>query len=197
MPPQQQLQLPTGFDFYHFGLAIAGFKATDNARIKNRRFKAHFGYEPYLCEITWARLVGSGWTCKVRSPNPRHLLWALMFNKAYRTEEEIAAKCDCDEKTFRKWCWFYLEGLARLDKSVVRIIFVVCSLSQCCQRKPSLLSSQHSMPFSFLYSSSRSAPLPPRHSLFWLSFSFLLLLPTCPGLSGCAALLLDPLEQSI
>jgi len=69
MPPQQQLQqLPTGFDFYRFGMAIAGFKATDNARIKNRRFKAHFGYDPYICKITWARLVGSGWTRKVRSP---------------------------------------------------------------------------------------------------------------------------------
>jgi len=141
MPPQQQLQqLPTGFDFYRFGMAIAGFKATDNARIKNRRFKAHFGYDPYLCEITWARLVGSGWTRKVRSPNPHHLLWALMFNKAYRTEEENAAKCDCDEKTFRKWCWFYLEGLARLDKSVVRILFH--RLLPQCQRQASL-SSQH------------------------------------------------------
>ena len=36
--------------------------------------------------------------------------------------------CNTDEGTredFQKWCWFYLEGIASLDKEAVRLIYLL------------------------------------------------------------------------
>ncbi|KAG9414463.1 hypothetical protein AC1031_013822 [Aphanomyces cochlioides] len=53
----------------------------------------------------------------VRPPNttPPHLLWALMFLKTYATEGEYHALTGADEKTFRKWCWIWVNIISDLD----------------------------------------------------------------------------------
>ena len=70
--------------------------------------------------VLWNLLGRSGWMKKLKHrPNPAHLLWALSFLKAYKKEADHAADVKKEEKTFRKWAWFYAEGIAKLVSRVV------------------------------------------------------------------------------
>ena len=73
-----------------------------------------------MCVTVWNRIINNGATADFKKPpKPVHLLWALLFLKAYNREEMNAAMCGCDEKTFRKWSWFYVEAMADLDSQLV------------------------------------------------------------------------------
>ena len=87
------------------------------------RFRSWFGTSPEICEILWARLNISGWTdfSGVRPAHPMYLLWALLFLKSYGTEALLSAVVGADEKTYRKWVWFYVKGIASLHGSIVSI----------------------------------------------------------------------------
>ena len=79
----------------------------------------------------------SGWLSKVNKANPFHLFWALKFLKNYETESVCAAKFDgVDEKTLRKWVWFYISGISQLASKVVshfnRINFVQLKKTYIC-----------------------------------------------------------------
>ena len=56
-------------------------------------------------------------------PNREHLLWAMRFMKLYSTEEIHAAEVQKSEKTWRKWTWLYLEGIASVTDEVVSLNF--------------------------------------------------------------------------
>ena len=73
--------------------------------------------EPAHVAFNWRELVNSAWTLfsDSRGANPEHLLWSLLFLKTYSTEEILAAQVGANEKTFRRWAWFYAEGIANLD----------------------------------------------------------------------------------
>ena len=47
-----------------------------------------------------------------RYAKPKHLLWALMLVKVYAKEEVLAKLARCDEKTFRKWAWLFVEEIS-------------------------------------------------------------------------------------
>ena len=64
----------------------------------------------------------------VSMPNgvhPHHLLWALMFLKLYCAESVLCMLASGengqvpDEKTFRKWCWLFVEVISDLQFSVI------------------------------------------------------------------------------
>lgn len=78
-----------------------------------------------MCSIVWSMIVLHGRTQLPTKPNPVHFLWALLFLKGYDTTAKNAAMADCDEKTFRKWCWFYVEAIADLDVDVVSCCVVL------------------------------------------------------------------------
>ena len=64
-----------------------------------------------------------GWHSKTTKANPSHLLWALHFMKNYETESEGATNFDgVDEKTLRKWVWFYVTGISKLASDVVSLL---------------------------------------------------------------------------
>jgi len=53
------------------------------------------------------------------------MLWGLLFLKSYGTEERHVAQVGgVDEKTFRKWAWYYAEAIADLAPRVVSLCFV-------------------------------------------------------------------------
>ncbi len=86
-------------------------------KIKNRRFIASFGATPLICAIVWNELKESNWFR--RSPakvKPCHLFMGLHFLKGYNTEASNAAMFQCDEKTFRRWSWYIVSGIANLEK---------------------------------------------------------------------------------
>jgi hypothetical protein len=69
----------------------------------------------------WQELVTRGYfRFAVRSSKPEYLLWCLLFLKNYSTEEIHSTIIDSYEKRFRKWAWFFAEGIAALDRKFVR-----------------------------------------------------------------------------
>ena len=114
--------LPNGSEFENLGLAIMGRQNSRcSAESRKCRFVAFFGMEPAFVAFTWRELITSGWTrfSGSRGANPEHLLWCLHFLKTYSTEEIVSARVEANEKTFRRWAWFYAEGIANLDRKFV------------------------------------------------------------------------------
>ena len=83
--------------------------------------------EPKICLIVFEMLEKTGWTSNLsKAANPVHLLWALRLLKSYNTEAELAAEAGGkDEKTYRKWAWLYITGIATLAPIVVSIFIVL------------------------------------------------------------------------
>lgn len=126
MQHSKPIPLYTAQYFEDLGMSLVGREKTTATHTKGRRFKAFFHQSPVMCSYGWRHLVESGWLDSINRPEPKHYLWTMMFLKLYGTEEVNASRVGCDEKTFRKWVWFYAEGIANLDKVFVS---VVCMLS--------------------------------------------------------------------
>jgi uncharacterized membrane protein len=105
----------------HLGLLVMGRHDRYTQHTLILWYRYWFGTSPTITAITWNCLVESGWTelSGVHEAKPKHLLWALMFLKSYGTEAVLSAIVDSDEKTFRKWAWFYVEGIASLHNHIV------------------------------------------------------------------------------
>jgi hypothetical protein len=102
------------------GNKIARIRPSESSRISRQRFIAFFGIEPTYCSMIWKLIVDSVLTQLKSKPKEEHLLWALMFLRRYDTHWILANNAGCDEKTFIKWSWFYVEAIANLDKKLVR-----------------------------------------------------------------------------
>ena len=84
-----------------------------------QRFCAMFGTSPDICSLLWDLLDPT--TTMPNEVRAVHLLWGLMFLKLYASEAvHCAISGGVDEKTFCKWSWFFVSGLADLAPQVVR-----------------------------------------------------------------------------
>jgi hypothetical protein len=108
-------------EFECVGLNIMGRRNAYTTETSRRRFASWFGTEPLVCSILWKKLVHSGWFdhAGMRGTDPKHLLWTLLFLKCYATESVNSAIVGVDEKTYRKWIWFYMEGMTQLHTHIV------------------------------------------------------------------------------
>ena len=105
--------------FLELGTDLKGRKVSSEA-VNLRRFKSWFGIEWRVISVVWYLLWKSGWMKSLKQcPNPVHLLWALLFLKEYKKEADHASDVRREEKTFRKWAWFYAEGISTLVSRVV------------------------------------------------------------------------------
>lgn len=133
-------ELPGRRVFEAMGFAIMRRENSRASRkTRMRRFVSWFGAEPVFLAIVWRKLHESGWLeFAGRRPKPVHLLWTFMWLKGYNNEEVHASQAGVDEKTFREKVWFYVEGIARLDTTIVRLVliavvaFVACFWSLIC-----------------------------------------------------------------
>jgi hypothetical protein len=80
-----------------------------------RRFVSAFCVEPIVVLELWREIEKATLVTEPRR-SPKYLLWALYFLTKYTTEGVAAGKCGCHEDTYRKWCWLYVEALARLTE---------------------------------------------------------------------------------
>lgn len=96
--------------FWHEGLTIMKYGSSNSTMTGNRKFRAFFGVSPNACSVAW-KLIKD----KPQSSEPKHLLWCLLFLKAYNKEHVNSALTGADEKTFRKWTWTFVELLAGLQ----------------------------------------------------------------------------------
>jgi hypothetical protein len=95
-------------------------------RKSHKRFCATFGMPPRLVALVWKCLLNDGFLNHLgpRSIKPVHLLWSLYFLRCYNIEQINGMTVGCDEKTFRKWAWFYAKCIAKLDAKYVSVIII-------------------------------------------------------------------------
>jgi hypothetical protein len=85
---------------------------------RDRQFKALFGTTAQVCVTLWELM--SPETSMPKNARPKHLLWALLLLKVYGTETVLSSLVGgTTEKTYRKWAWCFIEGIAKLESSVV------------------------------------------------------------------------------
>lgn len=87
-------------------------------------FKATYGVSWNICEAVWDLLDEHGAYRNVRQPE--HLMWCLLFLKAYTVEYLNAKMVGTTPKTFRKWVWRVMEEIASLRAVVVSFNLFVC-----------------------------------------------------------------------
>ena len=80
-------------------------------QLNDRRFRTAFGCCSRVCSLAWL-LVVDGWTNRPKQATKIWFLWALSLLKTYDTEANMASNCGVDEKTFRKWAWFFIQELS-------------------------------------------------------------------------------------
>ena len=89
-----------------------------------RKYESCFGAAPFYCAILWYELGLSYFDhgAPTAHVQPKHLLMALHFLKAYNTEDRSTIFHRCDAKTLRQWVWYMLKGIASLDVKFVRAL---------------------------------------------------------------------------
>lgn len=88
---------------------------------EDREFRENFGCSVRVCHSLWNLLKK---TDNLPS-NGRleHFLWALMFLKIYGTEKVMCSRAGgVDKDTFRKWTWLFVDAIASLESSLVRML---------------------------------------------------------------------------
>lgn len=115
-----EIHLYSADEFERLGFKMVNFNGRGSLHNRYRRYKSYFGVTPDIAVILWRDLADSKWLRYGGAvAHPEHLLWALMFLRNYNKEEINASVAGCTEKTFRKWAWFYAEGIADLDSNYV------------------------------------------------------------------------------
>ena len=107
-------------------LAVANEMIRTNQRdrrfkMADRTFRAFFGVGLITCVKLWEMC---NFPAKTK---PKHMMWALMFLKTYDTEEVLASCANTTPKTFRKWIWPLIDGIALQKKKLVRFRFQLIS----------------------------------------------------------------------
>lgn len=106
--------------FWSEGLSFAGRSTSLSGLTGMRIFKSFYGVSPEVCSQLWHMMDD-----KPENAEPKHLLWAFIFMKSYNTEHVNAGLVMCDEKTFRKWVWLFIDMLSSLQLVMITIGFSV------------------------------------------------------------------------
>ena len=122
-------------------------------QLNDRRFRTAFGCCSRVCSLAWL-LVVDGWTNRPKQATKIWFLWALSLLKTYDTEANMASNCGVDEKTFRKWAWFFIQELSfwigDIVVSKLSSLYFASFLSYCCHHIISFLFYSSSFFLSFI-----------------------------------------------
>ena len=60
----------------------------------------------------------------MKSKSGKLIAFFFMFDflKNYTSETRSASDFDVDEKTFRKWVWFFLEKMTNINNGIVSVV---------------------------------------------------------------------------
>lgn len=83
------------------------------------RFHDSFGCSIFFARKLWKRIMKFKNGQIMRGACFKHLLWALFFINHYGKEAAMKSVIHHDEKTIRKWTWYFINALADLVPSVV------------------------------------------------------------------------------
>lgn len=105
-------------------VSLAGstfFICASSKAVMERRFRAVFEVSPFIAACVWNFLLPQ--LCHYSLP--KHLLWTLHFLKCYSTEHVNCFLWKCSEKSFRKWCWYFVRKIAALPVvSETQFVFI-------------------------------------------------------------------------
>ena len=112
-------------DLLEHGLILAGFSEKSIHRIKPStnvsRFKSWYGSDPVICLKIWEALKQSS-NPEAKLDGTEYIsdfLQALHFLRVYNPEEIRAGIFNQDEKTVRKWAWYFVKKIAALKNEFV------------------------------------------------------------------------------
>jgi len=118
---------PTEVEWFELGLSLVDRPShTDNEYAK-RIFKSHYGVNPIVVMKCWSMIHSLTLKASIKGMKCCHLLWALMFLKAYQTEMLLSSVTKATEKTSRKWVWLIVEEIAALEEHVVCVCLIFAS----------------------------------------------------------------------
>ncbi len=101
------------FNEDHFlaeGSSLTRCSSHVNKDTQIRRFMSFFGASPLVCAMVWNIL--SHKQLHPAATRPLYLLCAFLFLRQYSVEAVNHAITGLDEKTFRHWCWKYVQLMA-------------------------------------------------------------------------------------
>lgn len=91
--------------------AITNCNMSFYTTLGDKRFRSHFGVSLEVAFNTWISLQ----PMRSFGSTPTHYLIALNFLKTYDSEYIIATRFGITEKTVRRWIWYYVNLIAKLD----------------------------------------------------------------------------------
>ena len=101
-----------GFDIQHR-------KNPRSVNTVERVFKSLYGTYPEIICYIWNQLILKRLLIKYDKNKLQRFFLMFDFLKNYCVEHRSAVDFGIDEKTYRKWVWFYLEKVSQLAKNVV------------------------------------------------------------------------------
>jgi len=125
-PPRKKVDTNlSAEDFNGLAADLMNRSAEGSELTMDVRFRSMFGVSAVVCAIVWTHLCQEDILpvdCVAT-----YLLWALMFLKTYDTEKNLSGIAGgVDEKTYVKWTWIVLDGIALLEYKIVSIDCIYC-----------------------------------------------------------------------
>lgn len=109
-----------------FHLFRNGRSVPESKNVRDRRMIGWIGATSETLARAWYLLEKDGEYIMPRGATKERFLYGLLLLKNYDTDENNAARCgSIDEKTFRKWAWWFLEELTNIEDVVVSRIIVI------------------------------------------------------------------------
>lgn len=104
----------------NLGFEIRCASKPRSVQIARKKFKGLYGTYPEVICYVWNQLIVKNVIEKYDVYRLRRFFLTFDFLKNYCIEHLCAINFGVDEKTYRKWVWYYLEKISELTKSVVR-----------------------------------------------------------------------------
>ena len=103
----------------NLGFDIRHRKKPRSVNTTKRVFKSLYGTHPEIICSVWNQLILNHLIENSDKNKLERLFLVFDFLKNYSVEHRCAVDFGIDEKTYRKWVWFYLEKMSQLVKNVV------------------------------------------------------------------------------
>ena len=104
----------------NLGFEIRKSAKPNSVKTSKKRFKALYGTYPEVVFYVWNQLIIKKIIEKYDLNRLKRFFFMFDFLKNYCVEHRCAIDFGVDEKTYRKWVWFYIEKVSKLTNSVVR-----------------------------------------------------------------------------
>ena len=104
----------------NLGFEIRCASKPRSAHVAQKRFMGLYGTYPEVIFYVWNQLILKNIIEKHDLNRLKRFFFMFDFLKNYSIEHLCAIEFGVDEKTYRKWVWYYLEKVLKVTNCVVR-----------------------------------------------------------------------------